>query len=267
MSELILFCLGFVGAWLCLVIVTVTLYDLQTIHQEKVRRAHPHARRWRHRPYVAVHGTAPQQLHRQYRHVVTSDQPHNLVLFLRHDSTLPPTALRDAASHLYDQPKARFVELIPLQRFPTTTRQFFATYASFADLPLVKLRDVLRVRPTTGNRPFIARSPLAGTYRDHSYATLAWLLGCCNIILLLYVAYVAVAAGQYSYLAAYISMFSLWLAWAIVSHPWLNTWQKLAYIVLMPASFGYLFWRAASAPFRRLAYPVIRPWKSVTKSA
>lgn len=234
MSEQVFlwFSLGIIGAWICLVIVAITLYDLRTIRQEKALRKHPYARRWRRKPATIM------------QHVGKN--------------TLSKTSLRDAKHQLQYRPHARFVEIIPPQQFPEATRQFFAAYKRFADMPLIKLRSVLNVQPLAHNWPTVSRQPQLAMKRDYIYPAAGWVLAVCHIWLLLYATYIAIAASDVAYLMAYMSLFGVWLGWSIMSYPQLGMVQKISYLLLMPAAFGFFLWRIVSAPFRPLRFIRIR---------
>lgn len=269
MSELLIWlCLGVVGMWFFLVIAAISLYDIRTIRREKMMRRHPHARRWRSRPFIAAQyygkpsDESLRSLHAgSYRHMAIDYQLHDLTLHLPGSTVLPKTALHDANSQLLYRPSLRFIEIIPLQRFPETTRQFFAAYHSFAIMPFIKLRSVLNIRPLTREWPIIIRQPSDRKGRDYAYTAASWILALCNIMLLSYTAYIAVFASQLLYLALYAGMFGLWLSWSIMNHPWLSATQKIGYLLLAPASLGFFVWRVLVAPLRplrlvrRRAYP------------
>jgi hypothetical protein len=230
MSEQLLlwFSLGMIGAWVSLVIVAITLYDVRAIRQEKALRKHPYARRWRRKPATSIQYVG--------------------------ENVLPKVSLRDAKHQLQYQPHARFVEIIPPQQFPEVTRQFFAMYRRFADMPLIKLRSILNTRSSLHNWPMVSRQPQRVMKRDYMYPAAGWVVAVCHIWLLFYVTYVAVAAGDIAYLVTYISLFCLWLGWSIMNYPQLAMVQRIGYLLLIPASLSYFLWRVFAALFRPVRF-------------
>ena len=264
--SFLLFCLVFVAGWAIVAILALTLYDVRTIQLEKAVRQHPHARRWRNRPAISVvssktlSATAEQAIrHGTYRKVTFIDSGSELLLSMNGSEHLYKTALRHSVTRLQYNQKTRFVEIIPTLAFPETTQQFFEAYRAIALAPFIKLRAVLNIQPPRRRWPTLSHRQLTVTWREHYYALITWALLVTNALLFIYVGYIAIALGQPEYLLAYIIVFCLWLAWSIANHPHVSSWQKVAFLLLAPASLGYFLWRVFAAPLTSIREIVLLP--------
>jgi hypothetical protein len=231
MIEIIflILCALVIGSWFIAIITLITLHDVKTINLEKALHRHPHARKWR---------------------GVTKLRAK--LIYSENDRFLSQTSVRFALSRFQADTTTRFVEIIPRLEFPETVSGFFAAYHEIALTPFIKVRAVADIMPNVRRWPLFTRQDHATNWRDTWYGAYVWLLHVTNLVLLLYVSYVAFGADQPDFLMAYMTAFGLWLAWSITNHPLLVWRQKIAYLLLAPASFGYFLWRVFVAPFAPL---------------
>ncbi|MDB5183571.1 MAG: hypothetical protein JWO07_252 [Candidatus Saccharibacteria bacterium] len=217
------------GSFAVMVFAAITVSDLKTIAIEKALQLHPHARKWR---------------------GVTSLRKN--LLFQQDERFIGPKTIRFALARFQANPILRFVEIIPRLEFPQTMHEFFAAYHQIALAPFIKVRALLNVHTRQQNWPTFAQKDLAPSFLDRLYPLYVWLVNVINLALFIYVANIAIALDQPDYLMAYMTAFGLWLAWSITNHPGLVWRQKIAYLILAPASFVYFLWRILAAPFSPL---------------
>lgn len=262
MNELVFLVVGLtiLGGWAMFVVIAITIHDIRSINLEKALRRHPHARRWRRRPMITINydaipsATSTQSLQQGgYRNIrIEEDGQAELSLQMGADDILHRLALRDANSYLQYRPTARFVEIMPQLAFPQTTRQFFAAYRTLALAPFVKVHAVMNTNTLARHWPVLLREHTLPTWRERFYTLAAWMIAVTHLLLFLYIGYVSTVAGQVHYLLVYLAVFGLWLLWSITSYPRLSVRQRLAYMLLAPASLGYFLWRIFAAPFALL---------------
>jgi len=225
------------SSWALLTIVTITIADLRTIALERSLRRYPHARKWR----------GVSRLKKQLD-------------FYGDKHTVPRHTIRFALARFQANPSLRFVELLPQLMFPRTTKQFFDTYRTIALAPFVRFRSVMNIRSPHQHWLLLARPNIGRTRREYAYPAAIWLLTVLNATLLAYISFIA-ALGEAQYLLGYLSVFTLWLAWSICTYPDLTISHKITYLLLAPASLGYLLWRVIAnlfAPLQQLCRAALR---------
>jgi hypothetical protein len=224
------------GGWAIIVMASITIADIKTINLERSLRQHPHARKWR--------GVT------KLRKKLQMDEA---------GSRISKKDIRFAQARFQNDDSIRFVEIIPQLEFPQTTRQFFAAYRMITLAPFIRVRATLDVRSSDAFWPTLTNKNLKTTKFEKLYTSGLVILTTFNLALILYTGYIAIVVGLPDYLLGYGVIFGLWLAWSITNHPLLVWRQKVAYLFLAPASFGYFVWRALAAPFAPLRRVDIRP--------
>ena len=262
MELLLIISCSLVGLFLLVMtVIGITIHDVRAIKIEKDFRRHPYAKQFRQRPLVSIivngaptDGCLASIRRSNYRkiEIVSGTQPINgtLVISMPADTLLERTAISRAVRRLNNDPTIASLEFIPKIQPAQTLRQFFRMYQQLATTPFVFARVGLSIASPQTHWPTVIRTGHAAhSRRSQAYAILRWLGTVANLFALLYLTYIAIILMQPEFLLGYLLGFSLWLLWAIAGSQQLSLGQKIMYILLAPASFGYFAVRCLLAPF------------------
>ncbi len=239
-----------------LIIIGTMRHDIRSIRVAAAFRRHPYARKWRNRPIVTIIGGTLTQKH-TYRKIRIGDPspelpPSNEVAaFIPQHVTISKLAISNAITVFNGSVSTTAVECYPIVQPARTIKDLFAMYYIFATSPFVAVRSGLGViTPDTG-RPVISKhGPLMIGYADAVYLFFSWITKWINLFVFLSSLYLALILGHSGLFIIYLSGFSLWLSWAIVTYPDLPIKHKVGYLLLLPVSFVHFLYLILLAPLR-----------------
>lgn len=248
------------------VIIGISLHDIRQIKLDGRFQCNPNSRIWRKRPFISVviDGEPTQECldslkHSNYHNMkIITDNEYlvdGLVLSIARNTILKRTAVSSAVRQLNGNPSLNVIEITAIYSSPKTLNQLFRLFWQITSMPFVSTRDGLNVTSARSTWPTISCINIGASINHHRiYAALSWLTKLANLATLLYVSYIAVILHQPEYLLLYLAVFGLWLLWTIVSYPYINLYQKAAYLFLSPLCLSYFVYRCSSAPFRFLRF-------------
>lgn len=230
-----------------------TLHEISLHKLSLAQKRHPHARRWRKRPFVTIVTQQPaKEIAKQigYRRsniatVPTSDA--DFYLTLPAGLSVNKRAFQQSVMRLNANNASQTALLLPVLSKPTSLSQMMVHFRTMLSAPLVQATSGLPVTATSDYHLISLRSKRSK--KDYCFIGLRLLFSIVNVGVIFYALYVAITLQRPELLVTYLSLFSLFTIWAIGSYPYLALNQKLGYFSLFPAAIPYLLSRALLQPF------------------
>lgn len=231
-----------------------TLSELSAHTVSMAQLRHPHSRKWRKRPSVAIVTDPADPLPKiGYRNSVvthTHSTVTELILRIPLGMTIDKAALRQAIMSLNAQPTKQSIGILPTPQQPTTLRRLLHQYRAILSAPFTQAASGLGVGVAS---PYhMTATSLRATKKDIVFAIAKPLTATMHVLFIGYSLYAATFLQRPELLLTYTAGFTLWAIWAIGTYPRVSLPQKFTYFGLLPAAIPYLLWRALTQPFSQL---------------
>lgn len=247
MIAILLFTIGAIT--LVAAIIGLAINDIRTFRMQKAINKHPGARKWRQRPVVLLDRNTVhlKEIRKSYRKITTIDTSSDtyLTLNIGDDILLTQSAIINAVQRFNHDESLSVVALLPIIQKPQTSRQLLHAYKIIACTPFRILRSELGVASD-----FTLLRPNPPSHYSFVYTISSHVIKLFNFTTLLYALYAALILIQPELLLTYAVALSFWLIWTICRYPHLSLDQKIFYLLLSPASFGFFTFTALTAPFK-----------------
>jgi hypothetical protein len=244
MIETLLF---FVTITTCAIVITatligVTLLDVILIRQKQLYAKHPHARRWRHRPFISLIGTAKQHLgYRKIEYIEADQQPKGeLVAYTVSSIYLNKEILNQLIWEFNARPNLAQITLSPRISDPKTFIQLIKNYFYIATDVFRRSRAGLGIYQTKPTQPVIQRVDTLQTQWQTYWHGLYQFVAAMNAILIpiavTYIVYIALSTKQPDMLTIVLCSFGIFMAASIWGHEAMTFKQKVFYSLLLPVT-------------------------------
>lgn len=225
-------------------LIGTTLHDIRSIRREHAMRRHPHTRRWRARPSVAVTSSNISQLKRHYRHIVQYTNHRHTPYILSGDARLAPGALLEAVRALEEQPKLVSITLSPQLKSPETLLQLLHNYRIILSTPLFEARSGLGIAaPVVAPTVMTRATPRSSTQirlTQAGYGVAAYVLKFLSLFLGCYALYLALAVAQPMPFTVIVCVLGAYTVYSVAHYRHFSVADKLAYTLLSPVCFPYI---------------------------